>query len=79
MGPRFRGDDKVDGDRPPFTPSLRGAAACGMASQRRRALITPRAASAASGATRMQDLLWLGVTAGLALLAFGYLGLCDRA
>jgi len=27
----------------------------------------------------MEDLIWLGIVAGLALLAFAYVGLCDRA
>jgi len=27
----------------------------------------------------MEDLLWLGIVAGLALLSFAYLALCGRA
>jgi hypothetical protein len=27
----------------------------------------------------MQDLVWIGVTIGLALLTFAYFALCDRA
>ena len=27
----------------------------------------------------MQDLVWIGVTTGLALLTFAYIALCDRA
>lgn len=34
---------------------------------------------AAAGDLTVEDLLWLGIVAGLALLTFAYAALCDKA
>lgn len=42
-------------------------------------LILPYTLKLRARSVSMEDLLWLGIVAGLALLAFAYVGLCDRA